>query len=137
MINFYYSQFRAYHIWTHPALRDYKYMIWLDADALCGRTWYRDPIHAMVQKDLILMFTTFYGTTKSEEFRTKLLNTYGEDLCSNGVRNGHMNPKRICTKWPMKFRSIGGFFHVTNLDVYREDKHQKFLKEFLFFTVGV
>jgi len=24
---------------------------------------------------------------------------------------------------------VGGFFHVTNLDVYREDSHQKFLKE--------
>ena len=104
-------------------------MVWLDSDALCSRTWYNDPIKAIIQRDLTLMWTTFYGTTRSEKFRTKMLSTYGEDLCRNGLVNGHMSPKRNCTNKNIQFSQVGGFFHVTNLDVYRKDKHQKFLKE--------
>jgi len=123
------AEFRAYHIWTHPALRDYKYMIWLDSDALCSQTWDKDPLEAMVQRDLILMWTRFYGNTREKEFRTKTLNTYGDDLCSTSLLDGHLSVIRNCTGEEIKVKQVGGFFHVTNLDVYREDRHQKFLKE--------
>ncbi len=38
------SEFRAYHIWTHPALEGYKYQMWMDSDSLCTRTWEHDPM---------------------------------------------------------------------------------------------
>lgn len=28
------SEFRAYHIWTHAAIQEYKYMMWIDSDAM-------------------------------------------------------------------------------------------------------
>jgi len=123
------SEFRASRLWTHPALRDYKYMIWLDSDSFCSQTWDKDPLEAMVQQNLTLMWTTFYGKTLLKEFGTKMLNTYGEELCDNSLLDGHMEPKRNCKGKRIRFKQVGGFFHITNLDVYREDRHQNFLKE--------
>jgi hypothetical protein len=31
------SEFRAKHIWTHSALKKYKYMMWYDSDAMAAR----------------------------------------------------------------------------------------------------
>lgn len=49
------AEFRALHLWNHPALQQYTYMMWLDSDAFCTRRWQEDPLAAMVRHDLVLV----------------------------------------------------------------------------------
>ena len=72
-------------------------MIWLDSDVLCSQTWDKDTLEAIVHQDLILTWRRLYGTTRGEEFRTKMLNTYSEDLCSTSLLDDHMSVLRNCT----------------------------------------
>jgi hypothetical protein len=51
------AEFRALHLWTHPALKGYRYMMWMDSDAFCTRVWKQDPLAAMMRYDLILVST--------------------------------------------------------------------------------
>lgn len=105
-------------------------MMWPDTDALYSKVWEKDSIEAMVQENLTLIWLLFYGTRRSKEFRKKMLKTCVEDLCHNSLIDGHISPKRNCTiEEPISFDIVRGFFHVTNLDVFREISHQAFLKE--------
>lgn len=49
------AEFRALWIWTHPILKPYKYMMWMDSDAFCTRVWNQDPIATMERHDLALV----------------------------------------------------------------------------------
>jgi hypothetical protein len=49
------AEFRALHLWTHEALRSYRYMMWMDSDAFCTRIWKQDPLAAAVRHDLVLV----------------------------------------------------------------------------------
>ena len=71
-------------------------MIWLDADSLCSRTWYIDPLDVMVKRNLKLIWASFKGTIESEISRNKTRSTYGEELCWNDLADSHMNPKINC-----------------------------------------
>ena len=69
------ADFRAAHIYRELTLRDHhKYMIWLDIDAvILTKDWEKDPIQAMVNHDLVLLFDTFgYGSTKGKELKDKM-----------------------------------------------------------------
>lgn len=125
------AEFRAYHLWTHPLMMNYKYMIWVDSDAICSHTWLNDPIDAMVKNNLTLMFERFYGNTYSEKFTEKMMKTYGEPLCYNEIQDGHLKPLRgkECETFGVMVKQVGGFFHITNLEIYRQPKHQRFLRE--------
>ena len=71
-------------------------------------------------------------SARSEELRTKMLKTYGKaPICYNAIQNDTYTSKQICDTEKVNFRQFGGFFHVTNLDVFRAERHQKFLKEFV------
>ena len=71
-------------------------MIWLDVELLCSRTWYSDPIDAMVKQNLTLIWESFKGTIESEISRNKTRSTYGEELYWNDLADSHMNPKINC-----------------------------------------
>jgi hypothetical protein len=64
------SEFRAYHIWSSPELRKYKYMLWMDTDAFCTKPWNDDPVKLMIENDLVLSFDNFPGghTTNPQIF---------------------------------------------------------------------
>ncbi len=152
------AEFRSYHLWTHPALENYKYMMWLDADAMCTKTWEVDPVRVMVENDLILMFDQFPGGyVRGEVLRQKMEAAYG-----NGNENGNENgsssnissningtagvickveldeERGVLTREFCKddgkrlavpsIRQVYGFHHITNLNVYRQENHQRFLK---------
>ena len=83
----------------------------------------------MVQENLTLIWLSFYDTRRSKEFRSKMLKTYGEGLFHNSLIDGHMSPRNCTIYEPISFDIVGGFFYVTNLDVFREISHKAFLKE--------
>ena len=142
------AEFRAYHIWNHQALARYKYMIWFDGDAHLTVPLQFDPIQVMIEKNLTLLGYFPQGRIKASmpqgpEFVSKLRNydVGGGDvskfLCgiTKNTDTGALVPK-IChnlakDRNKFVFQQIGGFHHVTNLDVYRQPVHQSFLKKFI------
>ena len=49
------AEFRTLWLWTHPVLKPYKYMMWMDSDVFCTRIWNQDPIATMERHDLALV----------------------------------------------------------------------------------
>ena len=76
------AEFRTLHIWTHPALTPYRYMLWLDTDGFCTHVWQKDPIHYMIQNNLVLMFDNFpAGNSKGKDFIQKIVSVFGHKVC--------------------------------------------------------
>jgi hypothetical protein len=128
------AEFRALHIWHHPALREYKYMMWLDTDGFCTRVWPRDPIAYFIQQNLVMMFDHFpQGSSRGEEFQQRIGAAFNTTLCgitltkkgklvattttSTSTGGGRCDRSRI--------PQIHGFFHITDLDFYRSDPVMK------------
>jgi hypothetical protein len=125
------AEFRAYHIWNHPAIKAYKYMMWLDADAFVGKTWDVDPMQVMIENDYTVMYSGFpYGTTRGDlNLGEKLLKAYNVSIC--GVSDNTTNIYvKTCPNNFTDVRQIAGMHHITNLEVFRKDIHQQFLKSF-------
>jgi len=128
------AEFRAYHIWTHPALMDYKYMMWFDSDAQVSREWDKDPVDAMVKKNLTLMYTAFpYGSISPKnhiynDLLDKINKTYGKPICGVFEVNGSLKPGYCKEGEGKSIAQVAGYWHLTNLEIYRKDIHQKYLK---------
>lgn len=124
------SEFRAYHIWNHPALKKYKWMIWMDSDAICTKTWEKDPIQYMVENNLTVLYDNFpAGSTKGLDFKEKMIKAYGYAICGIWEKDDGTWFTRTCREVDVAWvNHIHGFHHVTNLDVYRSDRHMSFLK---------
>lgn len=135
------AEFRAYHIWKHPALARYKYMMWLDVDALISTDWNVDPMKAMVENNLTIMYAGFpCGKSGSATLKDKLIAAYGTSICAvkNMIRSKHNESNSmqqqiyadLCMEGNGQLQQIAGNHHITNLDVFRKDVHQQFLKNF-------
>jgi len=128
------AEFRAYHIWKHEALRNYKYMVWVDSDCRVGKEWDQDPMKMMVENDLTLLYSGYpYGKFSDSLTREKMKKVYNMTLCYTKQKNGELygtmcedNPSA-----PKLIRQVAGSHHITNLDHYRKDIHQRFLKSFV------
>jgi hypothetical protein len=116
------AEFRSWHIWRHPALRDYKYMMWLDTDAFSTRPWTRDPVAVAMQNDLVIMFDNWpQGAAKGPDIQERVVQAFGQTLCGLKMKDGQMQPS-IGGKCPSaKIPLVHGFFHITNLDFFRSD----------------
>ena len=130
------AEFRSYHIWNHPAIQQYKYMMWLDTDAFATEEWKVDPMKAMVENDLAVMYSGFpYGKLSNDiNLRDKLMHSYGSSICwvrprQEAGRKGDVLEMEPCTD-TSTLRMIAGSHHITNLEVFRKDVHQQFLKNF-------
>jgi len=119
------AEFRATHLWNHPALKDYKHMIWIDNDALPTKPWPRDPITTMVENDLVVMYDNFpQGSCGNSLLIEKMKMAYdNRAVCKLELTaDGHFNsiPCKSDQNKLTRFGLIHGMFHITNLDVYRE-----------------
>ncbi len=134
------AEFRAYHIWNHPAIQPYKYMMWLDTDAYATKEWNVDPMKAMVENDLVVLYSGYpYGRTRNDSnLRDKLIHSYGSSIChisringngKEGWGQGEIVKMKPCNN-SVAFQHIAGSHHITNLEVFRKDVHQQFLKNF-------
>lgn len=128
------AEFRAYHIWTHPAIQQYKYMMWLDADAMVGRTWDVDPMKAMVDNNLTVLYVGWpYGRVNHSIIKNKMMAAYNKSICAvKGTSDGSISPVFCKGHQNERFqlKSIAGNHHITNLEVFRKDVHQQFLKNY-------
>lgn len=124
------SEFRAYHIWNHEALKPYKYMFWVDSDAMATKAFNVDPMKVFIENDLNLMFDHFPGgLTRLKEVKQKMMDAYGKAICRVSLTEEGTLKGDICEeKTNPSIRQVYGFHHITRLDMYRKDEHQKFLK---------
>ena len=122
------AEFRGTHIWTHPALAEYKYMLWLDADAFCTEPWRQDPIDFMVRNDLVLLFDNLNGAARAPPTLMRLIrDIFQTPFCGVSIRNGSLAPYRKglhssqgqCGEGRTRISLVHGFFHIANLDFYR------------------
>lgn len=118
------AEFRASHVWSHPALDGYKYMLWLDADAYCTEAWKQDPVDVMVRNDLVLLFSNFQGNFKRDydlldRFTKHAFNT---TACNVSMQGGNLSASaggRCSANKRTALRLVHGYFHITNLDFFR------------------
>ncbi len=116
------AEFRSLHLWKHPSLAKYRYMIWMDSDAFCTKVWQQDPIAILRRHSLILLFDNFpMGRATGSEWvgRTKL--AFGKSICTISMKNGTLHANKESCKYARLLRQVHGFFHVTDLDFYRSD----------------
>mmetsp|Transcript_15728 Transcript_15728/g.29671 ORF Transcript_15728/g.29671 Transcript_15728/m.29671 type:complete len:467 (-) Transcript_15728:3473-4873(-) len=129
------AEFRAYHIWTHEALKPYKYMIWVDSDCRIGKKWDQDPMAVMIENDLTLLYSGWpYGKFKDVKTKDKMQQIYNMTICYSKQNSEGELYGKMCksgTNMPYLIRQVAGNHHITNLDHYRKDIHQNFLKLFV------
>lgn len=119
------AEFRALHLWTHPLLKPYKYMMWMDSDAFCTRVWDRDPFAAMARHDLALLFDHFpQGAARGSEIPAVTRQVFNRTICGISMENGTLVPRdgKCYGKIKTMIKQVHGFFHVSNLDFYRSEK---------------
>jgi hypothetical protein len=121
------AEFRAWHIWKHPALAEYRWMLWLDTDGFSTRVWTRDPVAIAMQNKLVIFFGNFpKGHARGEDIQNKITRAFNRTLCNINLQNGHFKSKTggdcpIANIPDIHIPDIHGFFHITDLDFYRSD----------------
>jgi hypothetical protein len=118
------AEFRSKWIWTHPLLAPYKYMMWMDSDAFCTRTWKQDPFATIERHDLALLFDHFpQGSANGYEFPRKTVEAFDKIICDVNLVNGTLVVREgRCKNRPRsRIKQVHGFFHVSSLDFYRSD----------------
>ena len=115
------AEFRASHLWSHPALVGYKYMLWLDADAFCTEVWKQDPIDIMVRNDLVLLFANLRGHTPRDHDLVRFTkHAFSRTTCYVKFPGGNLTASGSCSDDKRTHISlVHGFFHITNLDFFR------------------
>jgi len=106
-------------------------MFWIDADAMATMTFKTDPMKVFIENDLNLMFDHFPGgLTRLPEVKTKMMGAYGKSICkiSLNKEDGTLEPEFCKEGKKPSVRQVYGFNHITRLDMYRKESHQKFLK---------
>lgn len=114
--------------------------MWLDSDAFVSTHWDVDPIQAMVENDLTILYAGWpYGNLRNDHsIKEKLVAAYGTNICdvkNTAAKNGSDTTRIhgwMCND-PGKganVLNIAGNHHITNMEVFRKDVHQNFLKNF-------
>lgn len=129
------AEFRSKWLWKHPALAPYKYMFWYDSDAFATRAWTQDPIAAMVRNNLVMFFDHWpQGRASSLELRQRIFEAYGRIPCSMALNEhgtfameyGNLTSCKGCA-----IKQIHGFFHITDLDFYRNAMNQHWFEHLI------
>eukprot|EP00586_Coscinodiscus_wailesii_P002360 CAMPEP_0172480648 /NCGR_PEP_ID=MMETSP1066-20121228/5966_1 /TAXON_ID=671091 /ORGANISM="Coscinodiscus wailesii, Strain CCMP2513" /LENGTH=452 /DNA_ID=CAMNT_0013242179 /DNA_START=128 /DNA_END=1486 /DNA_ORIENTATION=+ len=112
------AEFRGYHIWKHPALEKYKYMMWIDADNYCTRPWKSDPVDFVVRNNLTVAYSNWPAGSSLGLVQDRIKEYFGTNLCRIVKKDGVLVAETgDCpgARWGL----IHGFFHITDLDFYR------------------
>ncbi|KAL7569784.1 hypothetical protein ACA910_005726 [Epithemia clementina (nom. ined.)] len=130
------AEFRAWHLWTHPALQSYQYMLWMDTDGYCTRVWDRDPVAIVMQHNLTILFDHFpKGAARGPSVQQRIVDSFNTTLCNVRLVNGQLQSQvgGPCHNHNhgVRIPLIHGFFHVTRLDFYRSAVVQRFLERWI------
>jgi len=125
------AEFRAFHLWTHPSMKDYKTMMWLDTDGFATKPWKKDPIDYFIKNDGVVMFDHF-PQAKSSFKMQKRLHGFDANICSlklseEGNLVSELSHDGNCQERGIP--NIHGFLHITNLDFYRSRRVQMGLSD--------
>lgn len=134
------AEFRSVHIWKHPALQQYKYMLWLDSDGFCSQPWEQDPIHFFIQQQrqdkAVILFDHFpMGSERQSHILQSILDSFGNvtvaDLKLNKEK-GHLERTLVDregfeaiqkkNRQRLFVKNVHGFMHITDLDFFRQPK---------------
>ena len=114
------AEFRAWHIWKNPALKDYKWMMWLDADGFCTEEWKSDPIQPMIENDLVILFDNWpKGVHKGKDVQERIRDAFGVQICNLRIKKGRIVPTLSNStdtgrcQGRGRVADIHGFFHIT------------------------
>lgn len=123
------AEFRSWHIWNHPALAPYHWMMWLDADAFCAKKWERDPVAIALQHNTTILYDNFpQGSAGGREIQQRIQTAFGNSTALCNVKLsplGHFvrQVNEECIGQVENDKNniplIHGFFHITNMDFYR------------------
>jgi len=128
------AEFRAWHIWRHPSLANYSYMMWVDSDAFCTEVWTVDPIQAVIENNLVILFDNWpMGSPRGPDVDERIYKAFGRYLCDMNLDRGHLmtNVSNTTCQGSPRLGDIHGFFHITNLDFYRSDLVQKWAETWI------
>jgi hypothetical protein len=120
------AEFRSKWIWYSKQLSNYRYMMWWDSDAMATKVWQQDPVAFMIRNKLKMFFDNFpAGTSRGPKIKEKIMQAYNnENLCQLHLVQGRLHPIfGNCTN--PSINQIHGFFHITDLDFYRNEENLK------------
>lgn len=127
------AEFRSTRIWRHPALKEYKTMLWLDTDGFATRVWPRDPVAIFRQHQLTIFFGNFpQGSARGDDIYDRIAQSFdNKTICSVKLENGHLvsTSGHNCSR--RSIPDVHGFFHITELDFYRSDIVHEFEKNLI------
>ena len=118
------AEFRSRLLWNHTALQRYKYMMWMDTDALSLSPWQQDPVAFVARNNAVLLQGNVGGTAKADwGVHERIMEAYqNQTLCwslSNAARGGLLDVKYGTGRCSGGVKQTHGFFHVLDLDFYR------------------
>jgi hypothetical protein len=117
------AEFRSLHLWHHPALKEYKTMMWVDADAFCTKPWEQDPIEYFVKNDGVIMYDHFPQAQSNMKIQPRIAEAFNHTLCDIKISDEGNFAVKLGKPGYCLHRgvpNIHGFFHITNLDWYRQ-----------------
>mmetsp|Transcript_19013 Transcript_19013/g.27860 ORF Transcript_19013/g.27860 Transcript_19013/m.27860 type:complete len:509 (-) Transcript_19013:265-1791(-) len=127
------AEFRSMHIWSHPALADYKYMLWADADSFCTMPWKQDPVDFLIKNKLAFAFSNFpQGAGGKNGLQTKIREHFNTTICSVRLsEDGNLYAETGDNCENQRFGLVHGFFHLSDLDLFRSNMNwmTKFIGE--------
>lgn len=144
------AEFRSVRIWEHPALAEYKYMLWLDSDGFPSREWRKDPVDYFIENKGVIMYDHF-GQGSTAKHNYEIIESFnGSTVCDLHLNKekGHLERKLINKEQldaangrktanvtvPCKdvnVHMVHGFMHITDLDFFRQPKVINGLKNLL------
>ena len=122
------AEFRSLRVWNHPAMAEYRYMLWFDADSFCTKPWERDPVAFAIDKQAVILFDHFPQGHSKNWIQKRFFTAFGEKLCKIWItEEGHFGTMTKSNGHCGQFGipNIHGFFHITDMDFYRSPKVQK------------
>ena len=117
------AEFRALHIWNHPAMIPYKYMFWIDTDAFFLGKLKEDPVAKAVREDMAIFYANFpMGFARGEAWNQRIADAFNQTACRILFNNagGHIYAKEGTCKSP-QLAQIHGFMHITKLEFFRSE----------------
>jgi hypothetical protein len=116
------AEFRSLHIWHHPALKEYKYMFWMDTDGFCAKLWQKDPMEYFIENDGVIMFDHFPQAQTNMKIQPHIFKGFNHTICEIKLDEEGNLESRLGEEGQCHHRgvpNIHGFFHITNMDFYR------------------
>ena len=111
------KEFRSLHVWHHPALKNYDWMLWLDGDGFCTETWKVDPIAYAIRHNLVILFDNFpQGSQHGDDWQERMETSFGHSVCGYDLIDGHLTSSKNCPDGS-KIKGWFTFWHKAHHDV--------------------